>query len=96
MLNGYVDGMSRKASSDSHHGFNDIIGVALLAAVFAATGSLGSPQAFSSGFTRAVIVAAALSFLGAVAGLALPRRRVNVAESAKRETAALREEALSR
>jgi len=50
-------------------------GVAILAAVFAATGSLGSAQAFSSGFANALGVAAGLSLLGAIAGLVLPGRR---------------------
>jgi predicted MFS family arabinose efflux permease len=49
-------------------------GVALLAAVFARIGSFGSPGAFSDGFGPAMGVAAALSCLGAVAGLAIPRR----------------------
>jgi MFS family permease len=70
-------------------------GVAILAAVFAATGSLGSPQAFSHGFTAALIVAAALSLLGAIAGLVLPGRQVKAIEPAEGKTAALREEALS-
>jgi EmrB/QacA subfamily drug resistance transporter len=50
-------------------------GVAILAAVFAATGSLGSAQAFSRGFANALDVAAGLSLLGAIAGLVLPGRR---------------------
>jgi EmrB/QacA subfamily drug resistance transporter len=70
-------------------------GVAILAAVFAATGSLGSPQAFSSGFVSALSVAAALSLLGAIAGLVLPGRRVKAMEPAESQTAALHEEAVS-
>jgi MFS family permease len=49
-------------------------GVAILVAVFAAAGSYASPNAFSTGFTRAIGVAAGLAFAGAVASLALPRR----------------------
>jgi EmrB/QacA subfamily drug resistance transporter len=70
-------------------------GVAILAAVFAATGSLGSPQAFSSGFASALSVAAALSLLGALAGLVLPGRQVKAMEPVERKTGALHEEALS-
>jgi EmrB/QacA subfamily drug resistance transporter len=70
-------------------------GVAILAAVFAATGSLGSAQAFSSGFASALFVAAALSLLGALAGLALPGRRVKAREPAQIHTVAVNEEALS-
>ena len=50
-------------------------GIAILVAVFAAAGSVGSPQAFSAGFARAIEVAAALSLLGAVAGMWQPARR---------------------
>ena len=70
-------------------------GVAILAAVFAATGSLGSAQAFSSGFASALSVAAALSLLGAIAGLVLPGRQVKAIEPEESKTAALHEEALS-
>ena len=70
-------------------------GVAILAAVFAATGGLGSPQAFNSGFTDALSVAAALALLGALAGLVLPGRQVKAMEPAERKTGALHEEALS-
>jgi len=47
-------------------------GVAILAAVFAASGSLVSAEAFSSGFAPAMLVSAALSFAGAGAALLLP------------------------
>jgi EmrB/QacA subfamily drug resistance transporter len=70
-------------------------GVAILAAVFAVTGSLGSAQAFSSGFTSALSVAAALSLLGAVAGLVLPGRQVKAIEPVESKPAAMPEEALS-
>jgi hypothetical protein len=49
-------------------------GIAAVVAVFDHTGGLTSPQAFSSGFTAAVGVAAALSAAGAIAGLGLPSR----------------------
>jgi len=50
-------------------------GVAILAAVFAGVGSFGSAQAFSNGFAPAMGVSAALSLVGAIAGLVLPGRR---------------------
>jgi MFS family permease len=49
-------------------------GIALAVAVFAATGSAGSPQAFSVGFGPVMRVAVTLSLLGAVIGLWLPGR----------------------
>ena len=49
-------------------------GVALLAAVFAGGGGFGSAQAFSNGFAPAMGVSAALSLVGAIAGLVLPGR----------------------
>jgi EmrB/QacA subfamily drug resistance transporter len=53
-----------------------VFGVAVQVAVFGTAGGLSSPQMFSSGFVAAVAVAAALSLLGATAGLWLPGRRV--------------------
>jgi len=50
-------------------------GIAVLVAVFAAAGSYASARAFSAGFAPAIGVAAGLSLAGAIAGLALPRRR---------------------
>ncbi|GHO90361.1 MFS transporter [Reticulibacter mediterranei] len=70
-------------------------GVATLAAVFAATGSLGSAQAFSSGFANALEVAAGLSLLGAIAGLVQPGRPTKAIEPDESQTAATHEEALS-
>jgi MFS family permease len=50
-------------------------GVAIAVAVFAGTGSLHSPLAFSNGFTSAMGVCAASSLIGAIAALMLPGRR---------------------
>jgi EmrB/QacA subfamily drug resistance transporter len=59
-----------------------VVGVALLVTVFSASGATGSPAAFGSGFAAAMRVAAALSLLGAVAGLWLPTRdRVALAQA---------------
>jgi len=58
-------------------------GIAALVAVFSANGAVISPASFSSGFDAAMLLAAALSLLGAVAGLWLPgRSRVTLAEAA--------------
>jgi EmrB/QacA subfamily drug resistance transporter len=58
-------------------------GVAILAAVFARVGSFGSAQAFSTGFAAAMGVSAALSFVGAVAGMRLPSPREAAVAPAK-------------
>ena len=52
-----------------------MFGIAALVAVFSGNGAVDSPEAFSSGFAAAMRVAAALSLLGAIAGLWLPARR---------------------
>ena len=52
-----------------------MFGIAALVAVFSANGSADTPAAFSSGFAAAMMLAAALSLLGAVAGMWLPARR---------------------
>jgi EmrB/QacA subfamily drug resistance transporter len=51
-----------------------MFGIAALVAVFSAHGSVDAPGRFSAGFAPAIMVAAALSLLGAVAGLWLPGR----------------------
>ncbi len=57
-----------------------MFGIAALVAVFSANGAASSPATFSAGFAAAMMVAAALSLLGAFAGLWLPaRRRVTTA-----------------
>jgi EmrB/QacA subfamily drug resistance transporter len=53
-----------------------VFGIAVVVAVFAGAGSYASAQAFTDGFSSAMLVAAGLSLLGAVVGLALPGRRV--------------------
>jgi EmrB/QacA subfamily drug resistance transporter len=52
-----------------------VFGIAIAVAVFAATGGYGSAALFVDGFGPAIGVAAGLSALGAVVGLALPSRR---------------------
>jgi EmrB/QacA subfamily drug resistance transporter len=58
-----------------------MFGIAALVATFSGTGSVDSPATFSTGFAAAMLVAAALSLLGALAGSWLPARpRVASAE----------------
>jgi predicted MFS family arabinose efflux permease len=52
-----------------------MFGIAAMVAAFSARGAVHSAAGFSDGFVSALIVAAALSLLGAIAGLALPGRR---------------------
>jgi EmrB/QacA subfamily drug resistance transporter len=57
-------------------------GIDVLVTVFSARGSVDTPAAFGSGFAAAMLLAAALSVLGAVAGMWLPARRRLVLEPA--------------
>lgn len=50
-----------------------VFGIAVLVAVFAATGSYASPDTFVDGFGPALATTAALSLAGAISGLWLPR-----------------------
>jgi hypothetical protein len=52
-----------------------VFGIAIAAAVFAASGSYASARAFTNGFGPAIWVSAGLALLGALCGLALPSRR---------------------
>jgi hypothetical protein len=52
-----------------------VFGIAVVVAVFAATGSYASAAAFTNGFAPGIGVAAGLALAGAFAGLALPGRR---------------------
>jgi EmrB/QacA subfamily drug resistance transporter len=53
-----------------------VFGIAVAVAVFAGTGGYASAQAFTDGFGPAIGVAAGLAALGAIAGAALPGRRL--------------------
>ena len=70
-------------------------GVAILAAVFASIGGFRSAQAFSNGFSTAMSVAAALSLMGAIAGLALPGRRARTVVQTQAKASEIRENELS-
>lgn len=59
-------------------------GIAVLAAIFAGTGGVGSARAISGGFAAAMAVAAGLSLAGALAGLGLPGRRHAVLVAAEK------------
>ncbi|MEH2565514.1 DHA2 family efflux MFS transporter permease subunit [Bradyrhizobium sp. AZCC 2289] len=52
-----------------------MFGIAALVAVFSARGAVDSAANFSTGFAAAMLVAAALSLAGALAGLCLPARQ---------------------
>jgi EmrB/QacA subfamily drug resistance transporter len=58
-----------------------VFGIAVAVAVFAATGSYASAQAFTDGFGPAIGVSAGLAFAGALAALALPSRRPSTAQT---------------
>jgi hypothetical protein len=53
----------------------ELLGVAVLATVFASTGSYASPQEYTDGMTSAVWVGAAVLAAGALAALLMPGRR---------------------
>jgi hypothetical protein len=61
-------------------------GVAVLGAVFAATGGYATPAAFSRGFSAAFAVAAGLALAGTVAGTTLTGRRVRLGERCRRRS----------
>jgi EmrB/QacA subfamily drug resistance transporter len=52
-----------------------VLGVAVLASVFSANGSYGSPAAYVAGLAPAIWVGAAVVAMGAVVALAIPSRR---------------------
>ena len=55
--------------------FGTAFGVALATTVFAANGDLRTPAGFTAGFQPALLVVAALSFVGALAALAVRAQR---------------------
>ncbi|HKX09094.1 MAG TPA: DHA2 family efflux MFS transporter permease subunit [Stellaceae bacterium] len=60
-------------------------GVAMVVAVFSSKGGIGSPEAFTAGFVPALAIAALLSLLSALAGMALPGRRALSLAAAKQQ-----------
>jgi len=55
--------------------FGGVFGVAVVTAVFTATGQLGTPEQVAAGFRPGLAVAAGLSVLGAATALAVGRRK---------------------
>ena len=71
-----LDAIGKAAGTNSMmRELGGVFGIAVVVAVFAATGSYASAEAFTDGFGPAIGVGAALSLAGAAAGLALPARR---------------------
>ena len=71
-----MDAIGKAAGANSMmRELGGVFGVAIVVAVFAATGGYASPAAFVDGFTPAIGVAAGLALAGAIAGLGLPGRR---------------------
>ncbi len=72
-----------------------VFGLAIAASVFAGSGSYASPAGFGDGFVPAIAVSAAFALAGAIAGVALPRRRAASvgAAAAQLNTSALAVEA---
>ncbi len=64
-----------------------VMGVAVLASVFAAHGGFESPQAFSDGVAAALPVAAAVLAVGFVVALLVPGRRTGAAGSSSTDSA---------
>jgi EmrB/QacA subfamily drug resistance transporter len=72
-----TDALGKAAGTNSMmRELGGVFGIAVVVAVFAGAGSYASAQAFTDGFAPAIFVAAGLALAGAVAGLALPGRRV--------------------
>jgi len=59
------------------------LGVAVAVAAFAGSGGYRTPSSFSHGFAAALAVSAGLAFVGALAGLLVPRARPAAAASAE-------------
>jgi hypothetical protein len=62
--------------------FGGAFGIALVSAVFAARGQLGTAASFTAGYRPAMLGAAGLSLLGAIAAVAIGRRRAGSSPAA--------------
>src|SRR4051812_25822548 len=70
-----LDALGKAAGTNSMmRELGGVFGIAVVVAVFAGAGGYGSAQAFTDGFTPAVLVGAGLALCGAAAGLGLPSR----------------------
>ncbi|MDX6630711.1 MAG: hypothetical protein QOH00_2957, partial [Gaiellales bacterium] len=75
-----ADALGKAAGTNSMmRELGGVFGIALVVAIFAGAGGYASAQAFTDGFAPAMLVAAGLALAGAIAGLALPGRRVAAA-----------------
>jgi EmrB/QacA subfamily drug resistance transporter len=75
-----MDAIGKAAGTNSMmRELGGVFGIAIAVAVFAGAGGYASTQAFTDGFTPAILVAAGLALAGAIAGLALPSRRPGTA-----------------
>jgi MFS family permease len=63
-----------------------VLGVAVLASVFAGNGSYASPETFASGLSAALPVAAVVLAIGAVAALLVPAKRTTTQNSVRART----------
>ncbi|HVV30752.1 MAG TPA: MFS transporter [Mycobacteriales bacterium] len=72
------------------------LGIAILAAVFAAHGNDRSPLAFANGFAAAIVAAAVMAFVGAASGLFAPGRKPVVVPPASPPARVLEETAGAR
>ncbi len=76
-LNAVPPGLIGKAAGtlNTLQQFGAVVGIAVVTAVFNATGSLASPASVTHGYRPALATAAGLSVLGAVSGLGIRRAR---------------------
>ncbi len=76
-VNAVAAGMIGKAAGANSmlRELGGVFGIAVAVALFAGAGGYATAQQFSDGFVPALAVAASLSLVGALAGLALPGRR---------------------
>ena len=65
--------------------FGAVVGIAVVTAVFNATGSLASPASVTHGYRPALAAAAGLSVLGAAAGLGIRRAHTPAALAGQRQ-----------
>lgn len=70
------------------------LGIAVLAAVFAAHGSDRSPEQFADGFSAAIITSAVLAFVGAASGILAPGRAPSAPQTAQHPAAHTSQEEL--
>jgi MFS family permease len=79
--NAVLGSVPREAIGVASGSFNSLrqlggaFGIAIIGAVFADAGNYTSPQAFTNGFTAAMVVAAILSFAAATMGIWAPSYR---------------------